>query len=534
MGSLDLSERELVRQIARDKGHLGEDKLAQVGAIEPELRRAVEEALLRKDAMIGSAVLTLARNLYTSNVGFVFELLQNADGNNFNKAIARGNEPYVSFGIRPDRLCIECNEDGFSLENLHAIYGRDILVPQKQSELHLQKTGGQLRIYVPHDLSTQGSCYFSTLPRRLLEWMMTGPKTLIAKDAGSKAMHVVASVLNAPIINVPQILEAEGIVEVEVPDDAHLEAVDKKASFLILTNSTSWKTKGFDFGSSSTPPLFVFGSPPVLVEEPSASPPLLEAALAITSDEDDDAEYLKRIDEVIASEKTLPVKGVSLDITTPFGHLLVSSGDVESFQRWKSRSSQEPDHLKTRALGELFVFELLTGLSLPGFGRDNWQSTIRKFVTIHPKYSDMSAWKGGETADLVYHDKDRVLTELLIKQGYLEGPGWLKKVPRYFIEVKCTTGKASTLFYISKSQYKRMQDCVFDATSPFVSPTVYLLARVFNMNKANVGLQIYAIWRGSGRSAAWTLPQNRGLLSQEGLSSSRLAVLVWLVRYNEW
>lgn len=50
--------RDLVREIAKDRGYLGEDQLAAIGAINPDLRREVEEALLRKDEMIGSAVLT--------------------------------------------------------------------------------------------------------------------------------------------------------------------------------------------------------------------------------------------------------------------------------------------------------------------------------------------------------------------------------------------------------------------------------------------------------------------------------------------
>lgn len=58
MESSQLSKRELVREIAQERGHLGEDKLSKIGEIDPELRRTVEEALLRKDEMIGSGVLT--------------------------------------------------------------------------------------------------------------------------------------------------------------------------------------------------------------------------------------------------------------------------------------------------------------------------------------------------------------------------------------------------------------------------------------------------------------------------------------------
>lgn len=48
----------------------------------------------------------------------MFELLQNAEDNNFLHAEGR---PYVSFHLRKDQLVIECNEDGFTPANLEAI-----------------------------------------------------------------------------------------------------------------------------------------------------------------------------------------------------------------------------------------------------------------------------------------------------------------------------------------------------------------------------------------------------------------------------
>jgi hypothetical protein len=59
----------------------------------------------------------LAKNLYTSQARFVFELLQNADDNQYTK----GQDPYVVFRVYPDRVVIDCNEDGFKRENLTAI-----------------------------------------------------------------------------------------------------------------------------------------------------------------------------------------------------------------------------------------------------------------------------------------------------------------------------------------------------------------------------------------------------------------------------
>ncbi|ROW15002.1 hypothetical protein VPNG_03421 [Cytospora leucostoma] len=108
----------LVEQISRDHGYLGEEKLRK---IDPETRRYVEEALLKKDLMIGSSVMTLAKNLYTSKARFIFELLQNADDNSYMIAAASGSVPFVSFHVHPRHIILECNEDGFTTANLSAI-----------------------------------------------------------------------------------------------------------------------------------------------------------------------------------------------------------------------------------------------------------------------------------------------------------------------------------------------------------------------------------------------------------------------------
>lgn len=384
--------------------------------------------------------------------------------------------------------------------------GHDIVHSQEKSELHLRENAGELKVYVPHDPSAQGFCYFSTLPRRLLEWMMTDPSTLITKNSGSRAAHVVTSVLNAPMVNVEQILEAEGIVDIELLYDSEIgikdgnnedlrarnlpagdlgSQISSKATPSLATNASRGSTS-----QSPNQPLFILGPSP---DAHSSASLLFPEATNEEPVGGHDPEYLRLIEEVISTSKRLkfPAKDIA-DISGLFSGLSIAPEDVESSRRFISRSNQERD-LKIGALGELLVFELLSGLSpsLPGFGRENWQSQIRKFVTVHAKYSDMLPWNGRETSDIVYHDKDRVLTEHLVEKGHLQREDWLKKTPRYFIEVKCTVGKASTPFYISKAQYRRMQDYVNASASPLGSPTVYLIARVFNMTKSNVDLRIY-------------------------------------------
>ena len=126
----------LVAQIAKDHGYLGDEIYARM---EPDIRQQVMEALLTKDGIIGSSVITygnpvvyrvlvanrqlhrLAKNLYTKDVRFIFELLQNADDNLFTDAENAGTKPSVEFRVFHDRIVVECNENGFSEANLRAI-----------------------------------------------------------------------------------------------------------------------------------------------------------------------------------------------------------------------------------------------------------------------------------------------------------------------------------------------------------------------------------------------------------------------------
>ncbi|KAI1271736.1 hypothetical protein F5Y07DRAFT_382043 [Xylaria sp. FL0933] len=110
--------RALVERIADEHGYVSEDVLR---TMTPEARRVVERAFHKKDAMIGSSVITLSKNLYTSPARFVFEMLQNADDNSFIRARARNEDPYVTFNVAPRYITVECNEDGFTSKNLSAI-----------------------------------------------------------------------------------------------------------------------------------------------------------------------------------------------------------------------------------------------------------------------------------------------------------------------------------------------------------------------------------------------------------------------------
>lgn len=126
---------------------------------------------------------------------------------------------------------------------------------------------------------------------------------------------------------------------------------------------------------------------------------------------------------------------------------------------------------------------------------------------VHPEYADIGHWPGPETADIVYLDKQSVLTELLIDKGYLAQDQWRGLEPEYYIEVKSTTGACDTRFYMSKNQYQRvriavlhfcfiltllqMKDTSNGASGSINQGRIYVVCRVFNLYKDSIGVQVY-------------------------------------------
>ena len=63
----------------------------------------------------------LAKNLETSNARFISELLQNSDSDQHTHTRQFGQAPQLPFHVYSHHIVIECNEDGFTHENLIAI-----------------------------------------------------------------------------------------------------------------------------------------------------------------------------------------------------------------------------------------------------------------------------------------------------------------------------------------------------------------------------------------------------------------------------
>ncbi|CAM1500468.1 Fc.00g096300.m01.CDS01 [Cosmosporella sp. VM-42] len=444
--------------------------------------------------------------------------------------------------------------DGISSELHLSQDGHDYVHVQERSELHIREDDGVLKVYVPRNQKSQGFCYYSRLPPKFLDWMMTEPTTQSTHNAGQTAIRVVGSVLTAPLMNVSQILEAEGIVDFDIPEDDEpsddVEVVKSPVWFAdavttralpapetprspennqqlaitdglltpVLTtpstprgntrleldrtthralSATAANTRAGSGLFSAKPAVRPTFSPgPSTIPAPrsfSLTQPQTEPAANL--EDENEPEYTRLLGNVVntARRTIFPGRSGLFNMGSLFGALPSSTGEVsDSSRRSFTRIPLERDK-KIGAAGELFVFELLSGLhkKLPSFSRGNWQSTVRNFVTVHPDYSDMEPWTGIETADIVYFDKDSVFTELLINKGYLERADWVGKTPRYLIEVKTTTGHFRTPFYMSKWQYQRMKQFSDATKSPMKSPTVYVIFRVFNIDSASSEVKVY-------------------------------------------
>ncbi|EWG44972.1 hypothetical protein FVEG_05926 [Fusarium verticillioides 7600] len=241
----------------------------------------------------------------------------------------------------------------------------------------------------------------------------------------------------------------------------------------------------------------LFPSSPQPLHHPTDQAPSSRLSAMVSLPEQqsfEDARYRSILDRVIEKARNVafPSRG-SFDMTDMRNAL--PGGDTDAYQsfdgldvmgQFRSSNQLERDK-KVGAAGELYVFELLSCLNLPNWNRTNWQSTIRSYVTIHPDYTNLQAWRGRETADLVYDDDEGHLTNTLIGCGYLGHDEWHGARPRYYIEVKTTTGPCSTAFYMSGKQYQLMQQIHHTEDRS----EIYMVFRVFQLDSDGIGLCVY-------------------------------------------
>ncbi|KAG7135922.1 hypothetical protein HYQ45_006378 [Verticillium longisporum] len=394
--------------------------------------------------------------------------------------------------------------------------GRSTELETAIGDLHIDDSSSHLSFFVPRHKKAREICYLSALPTNLASWLMRDPVTQIPDTVEEFAVRALVTILGADPASVDSLLERLSIINISSPneevnvaedeeDEASVAGIgdDAESSVQLMTPDTSASERG-PVMATETRLAPLSGTRPELssndaevthtasrqshmayhsVVRPRSTLPAYHAT-NLQGSTSEDALYLRLLTKVVdaARQVMFPSLGTfgmsNLRDALPERPMNAWQGDfdgpnVES--RFRSTSQLERDR-KIDAAGELYVFELLSRLnpSLHGWSRDNWQSTIRRYVTLHPDYQDMPPWNGRETADMTYQDVRGELTKWLKDHGYLDGEGWRGARPKYYIEVKTTTGPHNTPFYMSKAQYQRMQD-IHNARG---NDEVYMILRI--------------------------------------------------------
>ncbi|KXX74826.1 Autophagy-related protein 9 [Madurella mycetomatis] len=367
--------------------------------------------------------------------------------------------------------------------------GKSIEVEEGIGDVNVSDGASGLEVYVPSDKTAQDICFDSSLPRHLADWLMRGPTTQIGEEADNAAVVALTALLNARLSAVHQILDRRGIIHVDVPDEAGESEYELPSTHDQVSDEDAGPSRPDTPGSVATgssgnrAPASTPSEPPGSCSEPESPDSVVEqithrrahrshrspAAAAVLSTPDpqphqqlvsaEDSRYRELLDRVIAAARTATLPSRVYDMSgirdALSGALVPGFDGLDSINRFRSSNQLERDK-KIGAAGELYVFELLSCLdpTLAGWSRANWQSTIRRYVNIHPDYADMTSWDRRETADMVYDDTEGDLTSWLIDCDYLSGDDWEHARPRYYLEVKTTTGPCDTPFYMSKRQYQ--------------------------------------------------------------------------------
>ncbi|KAH7411292.1 hypothetical protein BKA64DRAFT_378000 [Cadophora sp. MPI-SDFR-AT-0126] len=403
---------------------------------------------------------------------------------------------------------------------------RSVHIPR--GYVHVKYLQNSWEIFVPRFRRDRGMCYTRELPIALAKALLIP----------TSAKGILGNVLNGPLSILEEILDNEGIGHVqgiqqptrpdfddEVSDDQNNESRRSRTqsaattipqSVAVRGNSPNFSEDTSSEGGASPvdteistsgsmshrqfedvarrTPLHVaressiFISGPVSPRVPrSGEQDVLIRAVADPRNNYTDNSYRNLLDNVIriaAEIQTIPRLGTPISRGNLQHH-----DDFEHAAAFGVRSQGQMNHdIKIGAAGELLVFEIMSNIFLPLFGRGNWKSTIRHEVSVHEKYRDMSTWTGRETADITYDDDGGVFTSILVDKGYLH-EYWRGSTPHYFIEVKTTTGDCNDRFFLSNSQYARMQSYTIPPGE--IVPRVYIICRVFNLGKENLNFKIY-------------------------------------------
>ena len=343
--------------------------------------------------------------------------------------------------------------------------GRSIEGASSRANFHFEETDGALRLYLPKDEVERDVCFESDLPRRLCVF-------LSITDPG--APGVIGGVFrkdNPGVID--KILENAGVGQVDCDfaaldkelggseDESDVETLVEATSNVRLSTPSSgprpytpsgwarWRerqsgsTNAEDVRDMSMP------SPSDQERQRDAQETAYKSIL----------EHIVNVARQRVHSGVFETTGVSIR-----GSATTKALPQETIRNAFAARTQERD-FKLGAAGELYMFEYLKGLVLPGFDLENWKSAIRDRVKIHADYHDLEKDNDRSAiADIEYLDCSGRLTQFLTQKRHLAQGLWDSEKPLYHIEVKTTTSSNwQEPFFMSKYQERHVRAFIFQA-----------------------------------------------------------------------
>ncbi|KAN0093560.1 hypothetical protein V8E51_016744 [Hyaloscypha variabilis] len=357
--------------------------------------------------------------------------------------------------------------------------------------LYIEKDQNKLNIYVPATSREKELCYRRLLPSRLLAKLMRAESAITATHLDPRAVGIVADIMTCSDLIIEDILEDAGIMRAQASPRA-LEGnwtTFKSGRHSSMPSPSGDTTREFGVRSQ-------FDGPPVALAASLRQNQF--SAIDLLDINSSTPDYRRLLDDLInvkSRRGRFPNKGEVFDVQGLMSALPVNLSEVQPDYDCPFGDRSEDKlayNMRVGAAGELYVFEILKQLDppLPEFSERNWQSSIRKYVIVHEKYQDMEVWEGYENADIIYNDTTGEFTKLLIDNGYLDRNVWANAIPpKYSLEVKTTTGECDTPFFLGLKQYRQMCRMKLEDGKP--SAEVYIIFRVFNLDKYNIDMRIY-------------------------------------------
>ena len=389
--------------------------------------------------------------------------------------------------------------------------GRSIEGASSRASFHFEETDGVLRLYIPKDEVEREVCFESDLPRRLCMF-------LSITDPG--APGVIGGVFrkdNLAVID--RILENAGTGQVDCDfaaldeelgapeDELDVETPVEATSYVRLSTTSSgprpytpsgwarWgerqsgsasaedvrdmSTSSLSYqkrqsGSANAEDIRDMSTPSLSYQERQSGSANAESVRDMSTPslsyqerqrEAQETAYKSILEHIVNVARQRVHSGV-FEIMGVFvrGPMATKPLPQETIRDAFAAGTRERD-FKLGAAGELYMFEYLKGLVLPGFGLKNWKSAVRDRVKIHADYHDLEKDNDRSAiADIEYLDYSGRLTQFLTQKGHLAQGLWDSERPLYHIEVKTTTSSDwQEPFFMSKYQERHVGAVILQA-----------------------------------------------------------------------